>query len=64
MSTPKALTAHEVADLARLNISTIRRRTRRGEIPGAVNVGTAQRPIWRYDARRINTWMQRGTPAA
>ena len=57
--TARLLTAQEVADLIRLDEKTVRRRTRRGEIPGAMNVGTEKRPVWRYDARRIDDWLKR-----
>lgn len=54
----RMLTARELADLLRLDEKTVRRRTRRGEIP-AVNVGTENRPSWRYDQRRIEAWLKR-----
>lgn len=58
-SQPRAelLTAPEVADWTRLSSAGIRRMTRRGEIPGAINLGTPQRPVWRYDAKEITAWL-------
>lgn len=59
MSTRKLLTAGEVANLLRLDLSTVRRKTRRSEIPGAINLGTPQRPIWRYDQAALDRWLDR-----
>ena len=54
----RLLTATEVAELLREDLSTIRRQTRRKEIPGAMNLGTTGRPKWRYDAKELDAWLK------
>lgn len=51
------LTAAEIASWTRIHPQTIRRMTRRGEIPGAINLGTQNRPTWRYDPREVAAWI-------
>ncbi|WP_191563415.1 hypothetical protein [Janibacter melonis] len=51
------LRAHEVAERLAQDIKTIRRNTRRGLYPFARNLGTPQQPIWRYDARGLERWL-------
>lgn len=55
----KLLLATDVAELLQQDLTTIRRRTRRGEIPGATNIAPAgaQRPQWRYDAKALEAWL-------
>lgn len=51
------LVANDIATWTHLDPQTIRRMTRRGEIPGAINLGTPNRPIWRYDPREVAAWI-------
>ena len=51
------LTAGDIAAWTRLSSAGIRRMTRRGELPGAINLGTPNRPIWRYDPREVSAWI-------
>ncbi|MGN6413749.1 helix-turn-helix domain-containing protein [Flexivirga sp.] len=51
------LVANDIATWTHLDPQTIRRMTRRGQIPGAVNAGTAERPAWRYDPQQVAAWM-------
>lgn len=53
------LTVNDIAVWTSFDKQTIRRKTRRGEIPGAINLGTEHRPIWRYDAREVTAWIDR-----
>ena len=53
----RLLVASEVADLLREHIETVRTKTRKGQIPGAINIGTAKRPTWRYDAAALDRWL-------
>ncbi|MFC6707530.1 helix-turn-helix transcriptional regulator [Flexivirga alba] len=55
----RLLTARDVATKTQLSSAGIRRMTRRGEIPGAINLGTPNRPIWRYDPREVAAWIDR-----
>lgn len=60
MTAPHArrlITAEELADLLAVSLTTVRRSTRRGEYPFAVNLGTPQRPRWRYDTQRLDRWI-------
>ncbi len=50
------LDARQVADRLGVDLKTIRRRTRRRELP-AINIGTPQRPIWRYDEPALDAWL-------
>lgn len=52
------ITAKQVGHLTALSPAGIRRMTRRGEIPGAINLGTDNRPIWRYDPREVAAWIE------
>ncbi|WP_076260824.1 helix-turn-helix domain-containing protein [Intrasporangium flavum] len=52
------LTAHEVAARLGEHIKTTRKRTRRGDFASfAINLGTQNRPIWRYDERLLERWI-------
>lgn len=51
------VTAQDVADVLAESLTTVRRNTRRGVYPFAVNVGTEHRPRWRYDLRRLERWI-------
>lgn len=51
------LTATDIAAWTQLSSAGIRGMTRRGEIPGAINLGTPNRPIWRYDPREVAAWI-------
>lgn len=52
------LTAQAVADQLGEHIKTVRTHTRRGDYAAfAINLGTPQRPTWRYDARRLEQWL-------
>jgi len=57
MARTSLLTAQQVADWTALSSAGIRRMTRRGQVPGAVNVGTTDRPAWRYDPQQVAAWM-------
>lgn len=57
--TVRLLTAQQVADLLGEHVQTIRTKTRRGQIPGAINISAGLRPTWRYDQRRIEAWLKR-----
>lgn len=59
MSARKPLaTADEIAMVLAESLTTVRRNTRRGEYKAfAVNVGTEQRPRWRYDLDRLERWL-------
>ncbi|WP_346007253.1 hypothetical protein [Janibacter terrae] len=59
MSARKPLaTADELAEVLAESLTTVRRNTRRGEYKAfAVNLGTDQRPKWRYDLQRLERWL-------
>lgn len=51
-------TADELAVVLNESLTTVRRNTRRGEYKAfAVNLGTEQRPRWRYDLQRLERWL-------
>lgn len=51
-------TAGELAEVLNESLTTVRRNTRRGDYKTfAVNVGTEQRPRWRYDLDRLERWL-------
>ncbi|MEN3123234.1 hypothetical protein [Janibacter sp. LM] len=51
-------TADEIAEVLAESLTTVRRNTRRGEYKAfAVNLGTDQRPKWRYDLQRLERWL-------
>lgn len=51
-------TATELAEVLNESLTTVRRNTRRGDYKAfAVNVGTEQRPRWRYDLDRLERWL-------
>lgn len=51
-------TAGELAEVLNESMTTVRRNTRRGDYKTfAVNVGTPQRPRWRYDLDRLERWL-------
>lgn len=54
---PRLITADELAEVLAESLTTVRRHTRRGEYPLAVNIGTSQRPRWRYDTRHLDRWI-------
>jgi len=51
------VTAAQISSWTALSSAGIRRMTRRGEIPGAFNLGTPNRPIWRYDPKAVAAWI-------
>lgn len=59
MSTlPTLITADVLAQHLGEHIETVRTRTRRGDYRDfAINVGTTQRPRWRYDTARLAKWL-------
>lgn len=54
---PELVTVADIATWTAFDKQTIRKKTRRGDIPGAINLGTERRPIWRYDAREVTAWI-------
>lgn len=51
-------TAAELAEVLHESLTTVRRNTRRGDYKAfAVNLGTEQRPKWRYDLQRLERWL-------
>lgn len=51
-------TADELAEVLAESLTTVRRNTRRGTYKAfAVNLGTEQRPKWRYDLQRLERWL-------
>lgn len=51
-------TAEEVAELLAESLTSVRRHTRRGDYDTfAVNLGTPNRPRWRYDLTRLERWL-------
>lgn len=51
-------TADELAVVLNESLTTVRRNTRRGDYKAfAVNLGTEQRPRWRYDLARLERWL-------
>lgn len=56
MST-QLLKARDVAELLGVDIKTVRRHTRAGHYPFARNLGSPQRPTWRYDRRSLDRWL-------
>ena len=52
------LTAQQVADRLVVDLKTVRRQTRRGEYRSfAINLGSEQRPTWRYDEQLLERWI-------
>ncbi|MER7070942.1 helix-turn-helix domain-containing protein [Terrabacter sp. NPDC000476] len=52
------LTAQQLADRLGEHVQTIRTRTRRGDYKTfALNLGTEQRPTWRYDEALLERWL-------
>jgi excisionase family DNA binding protein len=60
MTTPKLLSADDVAAVLGLNVQTVRKHTRQGLYPFAVKVGRQ----WRYDPRRLEKWLESRRNAA
>lgn len=55
---PQLATAEEVAEVLAESLTSVRRHTRRGDYKAfAVNLGTDQRPKWRYDLHRLQRWL-------
>lgn len=62
---PRLITAEQVAELLVEDLTTVRRHTRRGDYRDfAINVGTTQRPRWRYDTARLARWLESRRTAA
>lgn len=58
MSRLQLATAVQVAGVLAESVDTVRRHTRRGDYAAfAVNVGTGERPRWRYDLHRLERWL-------
>lgn len=51
------MTIEQVAKFLQIDVSTLRRWTRRREIP-AINIGTDKRPLWRYDRKALDKWLK------
>jgi len=51
---PPLLTAKELAELLRVDVSTLYSMARSGKIPGAFRVGS----YWRFDVSKIAAWMR------
>jgi hypothetical protein len=66
MSTPQLLTAAQVADILGLHPKVIARHTRQGRYSSfALNLADAgSKPIWRYDPRRLEKWLEARRSAA
>lgn len=58
MTGRRLVSARDVAELLDLNEQTVRKHTRQGHYPFAVNVGTQRAPQWRYDLRRLDRWLE------
>lgn len=58
MTRPRLITAAVLADELGIDIKTVRRRTRAGDFPFAINIGDARRPMWRYDVRLLDRWLE------
>lgn len=51
-------TAEEIAEVLVESLTSVRRHTRRGDYDAfAINVGTPNRPRWRYDLQRLERWI-------
>lgn len=66
MSPAQLLTAAQVATTLGLNEQVVRRHTRAGRYAAfAVNIADAgSKPIWRYDPRRLEKWLEARRTAA
>jgi len=66
MKTPTILlTAQQVAGRLSLDLKTVRRQTRRGTYSAfALNLGTENRPTWRYDEALLERWLDARRAAA
>jgi hypothetical protein len=52
------LTAQQVAERLGEHLETVRTHTRRGEYAAfALNLGTQNRPRWRYDEQLLERWL-------
>lgn len=60
----RLVSSHEVAELLDISEQTVRKHTRQGRYPFAINLGTAQVPRWKYDLRRLEQWLERRTGSA
>lgn len=62
----RLLSADEVAQTLGLNEQVVRRHTRAGRYAAfAVNLAEAgSKPIWRYDPRRLEKWLESRRTAA
>lgn len=60
MSVPKLLTANQLAEALGLHPKVVARHTRSGRYAAfAVNLADGDtRPIWRYDLRRLEKWLE------
>jgi len=48
----------QVCELLNLSLRTVRSMTRRGEIPGAINLTPGgRRPTWRYSQPALERWI-------
>jgi hypothetical protein len=61
---PALLTVDQVAQLLAEHPQTVRKHTRAGRYPFAVNVGTTAAPRWRYDPRGLTRWVESRRTAA
>lgn len=54
----RLVTAEEIAETLAESLTSVRRHTRRGDYAAfAINLGTDQRPKWRYDLHRLDRWI-------
>jgi hypothetical protein len=66
MSTPKLLTGAQLADALNLHPKVVAKHTRQGRYDTfAINLAPAGRqPIWRYDPRGLEKWLDARRNAA
>jgi hypothetical protein len=65
MSIPKLLTGAQLAEALNLHPKSVAKATRQGAYPFAINLAPAGRqPVWRYDPRGLEKWLESRRNAA